>query len=114
MLFRGGIALFRRLEKWTKPRYAPFVEQEGFRRFHALMMIAAAILLMLPLPVPFSNTLPAYAISFMSLGYLQRDGAMMLVSYGFSLLTIAYFTAIAVLGVEGFQWLALADWRPWS
>lgn len=105
-LFRGAIALFRRLERWTKPhRLRGLVEGERLHRFHALLMIAVAALLMLPLPIPFTNSLPAYVVFFLSLGYLQRDGLFMVIAYGFAVATGAYFTLIAVLGVEGFRWL---------
>ncbi|MCI3926221.1 exopolysaccharide biosynthesis protein [Paenibacillus sp. TRM 82003] len=111
MLFRGAIALFRRLERWTKPRrYGMLVERDDVRRLHALLLIVVAVLLMLPLPIPFSNSLPAYVVFFIALGYLQRDGMLMLVSYGFALLTGAYFALIATLGVEGFKLLAQGMW----
>jgi hypothetical protein len=105
MLFRGAIALFRRLERWSKPRWERFLGREAFRRLHALLIVIHAILLMLPLPIPFSNSLPAYVIFFIALGYLLRDGAMVIAAYCFSILTAAYFIGIAVLGFEGVQWL---------
>lgn len=110
MLFRGAIALFRRLEKWSKPRYAQLVEPAGVRRFHAVLLIAAGVLLMLPLPIPFTNSFPAYVAAFIALGYLQRDGAMLLVSYALSVATAAYFGLIAALGFEGVRLLLRSVW----
>lgn len=106
LLFRGAIALFRRLERWSKPhRFSLLVEQAALVRLHAVLILAAGILLMLPLPIPFSNSFPAYAIVFFALGYLLRDGISVLLAYAFSILTAAYFTLIGTVGLEGLQLL---------
>ncbi|HZG58223.1 exopolysaccharide biosynthesis protein [Paenibacillus sp.] len=111
LLFRGAVALFRRLERWSKPRrLAALTASGGTLRLHALLALSSAVLLMLPLPIPFSNSLPAYVIAFIALGYLLRDGAMLLFAYGFVLLTAAYFALIGVLGFEGLQLLLREAW----
>jgi hypothetical protein len=110
-LFRGAIFLFRRLEKWTRRnRLAGLVTRSGYRRFHALLILFAALLLTLPLPIPFSNSLPAYVVFFTTLGYLQRDGALFFLAYGFAVLTAAYFASIAFVGLEGLQLLVQGVW----
>jgi hypothetical protein len=53
-------------------------------------------LLALPLPIPFSNTFPAWAIFFHTLGQLEEDGALIIVSYIQTLLCFAYFGALAL------------------
>ncbi len=111
LLFRGGAAMFRRLERWSKPRRLPgLTTSRGALKGHALLALVCAALLMLPLPIPFSNSLPAYVIAFISLGYMLRDGALFLFAYGFALLTGAYFALIAFVGIEGIQLLARKAW----
>jgi len=111
LLFRGAVALFRRLERWSKPRRLPSLTESGGALFwHALLALACSILLMLPLPIPFSNSLPAYVVAFVALGYLLRDGALFFFAYGFAALTGAYFALIAVVGIEGLQLLARQAW----
>lgn len=105
LLFRGAIALFRKLERWSKPRLENWVEREWVRRFHSMLIVVNALLLTLPLPIPFSNSLPAYTAFFISIGYLQRDGAMMIAGYVSALFTFAYFALIWLLGMEGFRLL---------
>ena len=46
--------------------------------------------------VPFSNTLPAVAILFLSLGMLERDGLLIVVGYLMNVATIFYFGALAI------------------
>ncbi|TLS53999.1 exopolysaccharide biosynthesis protein [Paenibacillus antri] len=111
LLFRGAVALFRRLERWSKPRRMPaLTASDGALKGHALLMLVSSVLLMLPLPIPFSNSLPAYVVAFVALGYLLRDGALFLLAYVFALLTGAYFALIAVVGIEGLQLLTRKAW----
>ena len=44
--------------------------------------------------VPFSNTLPAFAILFLCVGVSQRDGAIVLGGYGLLIGTCVYFAAL--------------------
>jgi len=46
--------------------------------------------------VPFSNTLPAVAILFLSLGMLERDGLIIVAGYLMNVATIFYFGALAI------------------
>lgn len=111
-VFRSAASLFRRLEKLSRPRrLRTLVVSTGALRIHALLSLVAAVLLMLPLPIPFSNSLPAYVIAFSALAYLLRDGALLLFAYFFAALTGAYFALIVVVGAEGLQLLVREAWR---
>jgi len=64
---------------------------------HGLALVLAGVLLMFPLGlVPFSNTLPAVAILFLSLGMLERDGLIIVAGYLMNVATIFYFGALAI------------------
>jgi hypothetical protein len=64
---------------------------------HGMALILAGVLLIAPLGlIPFSNTVPGFAILFLSLGMLQRDGAFIVAGYVMNLATIAYFGVLAV------------------
>jgi hypothetical protein len=58
---------------------------------------------MSPLPLPLSNTLPAYGALFLAAGTLERDGYAILAGYVMVLLTIIYIGGVAVLGGVGTQ-----------
>ncbi len=100
-----GSGLFKRIEKFTRPRL-PFIAcGETMQRVNAALLVVSALLLMLPLPLPFSNTLPAYGVLFLAAGSLERDGCLVLMGYLMILLATVYFALLALLGAAGLQML---------
>jgi hypothetical protein len=93
--------LFTRLEGVMHPRLQVLTHRGTIGRFNGVLLVLSGILLMAPLPLPFSNTLPAYAVLFLSTGSLERDGYLILAGYLMVLLTIAYFGGLAVFGGVG-------------
>lgn len=71
----------RILEKLLKPRAIALTKTVFLVRVHALVMLISALALLLPLPIPFSNTFPAWTILLMACGLLERDGVFVLASY---------------------------------
>lgn len=114
--FRKVFAATRKLvlgmEKLLRPRLLWLCATARREQLHALPMVVCASLLLLPLPVPFSNTVPAWAIIFLCGGLLERDGVFILAGYVATLLAAAFFTAIAILGVGAvdiiWRWLTQA------
>jgi hypothetical protein len=98
-----GIRLFIGLERWVHPRLWPLTHGPTIGRFNGILLMLSGLLLMVPLPLPFANALPAYGALFLAAGSLERDGAFVLAGYAMVLLTIAYFTLVAVLGGLGVQ-----------
>jgi hypothetical protein len=45
------------------------------------VMLVAAGVLMLPLPIPFTNTVPAWVILLVAAGLLERDGLVLAAGY---------------------------------
>ena len=86
-----GAAFFKKIEFLIHPRLLFLAERSVMTRANGLLMGIAAALMILPLPIPFTNTLPAYTILFLSLGSLERDGAVILLGYGMFLATFGYF-----------------------
>ena len=66
-------------------------------------MFLCSALLLLPLPVPFSNSIPAWAIMLMAAGLLERDGLFILGGYITALAAFAFFGVIGVFGMEVFD-----------
>lgn len=89
----AGMAWVRRLEKISKPhRLAAFVDGRTPELVNNLAFILAALLLMAPFGfVPFSNTLPALALLFYAVGFMQRDGGAILLGHVANIATIIYF-----------------------
>jgi hypothetical protein len=61
----------RRIERMAHPRFWPGGDAVLDRIYGALVLFLA---LMVTLPIPFGNTMPAVAIVLLSLGFTARDG----------------------------------------
>jgi hypothetical protein len=94
--FFGSVLKFagrvlRVLEKLLRPRAVWFTESVWLARGHAGLMLVAALVLLLPLPVPFSNSFPAWTILLVAGGLLERDGVAILAGYVAAVAGLAYF-----------------------
>lgn len=96
-------AFLSRMERWTKPRLLGLTSSSPLCRLHRAALIISAVLLMSPLPLPMSNTIPAYGVLLFALGMLRRDGYVIIGGYCMLALTTAYFVGIGILGVSGFR-----------
>jgi hypothetical protein len=95
-----GAGLVRRIEAVIQPRLHGLTGSAAINRFNGLVLILGGVLLMFPLGlVPFSNTLPAFAILFLCIGMSQRDGWFVVAGYAGTIATIVYFSALAWLAV---------------
>lgn len=99
-VFNKGSIWLHRLERVSLPHRLNWLAATGMANFlNNCALIAGAALLMLPFAlIPFSNTLPALAILFLSIGLLQRDGLCILFGHLANLATIIYFTVLTVGG----------------
>jgi hypothetical protein len=106
VITRGLVVGF---EKLLRPRLLWVTQSARLDQLHAVPIVICALLLLLPLPVPFSNVVPAWAVLLVAGGLLERDGAAIAVGYLATLLALAFFAAIGVLGVEAgdiiWKWL---------
>lgn len=98
-----GAGLFSKLEKWVHPRWGVLSRSQIMQRFNGLIMIASAILLMAPAPLPFTNTLPAYGVLFLAIGSLEHDGFAILSGYLMVAACIVYFAIIGFFGLAGIR-----------
>lgn len=79
------------LEAFLKPRWAWLFSRSAFVSVHALLVFASSLLLMLPLPIPFSNMFPAWVILFIVGGLLAKDGVAIMLGYATALACAGYF-----------------------
>lgn len=98
--FKRALVWFHRLEKVSRPHRLPGLTTSRFMNLaNNLSFILAAVLLMAPFGfIPFSNTIPALALIFLSVGMMQRDGGSMLLGYLSNIATIFYFAFLIVGG----------------
>ena len=74
-----------RIEKLLKPRLIFMTEDIG-KRVIGLIVIPLSILILIPFP--FSNFVPAFSILVLSLGLIEKDGLVVLIGILISLSTI--------------------------
>lgn len=85
----------RRFEHLVRPRLLGLTAGPRVNQAHGFMLVLATITLFAPLPlVPLQNTLPGAAILLLCLGMAERDGALVLLGYLLTLVSILYVAGI--------------------
>ena len=102
-VLNGMSRVLTALDKFTKPRLTILADRTLIDYFNSTVMILSSFLLMLPLPVPLTDFLPAYSILFLALGKIERDGYMILAGYFLATVTAIYFILIFILGLSGIK-----------
>lgn len=99
-----GIELFGKVESFMKPRLTVLSEGAMMNTINGLVLTFAGVLLIFPFGlIPFSNTLPALAILFLSVGIAQRDGLFILFGYIMTVATVIYFGALFIGAIAAGQ-----------
>ena len=81
--------LLARAERMLRPRWSILVSHSAERPLGAICLVLAIVL---SLPIPFGNMLPAFAICLIALGVLERDGVWVtagVISAALSLIIVA-------------------------
>jgi len=95
------------LEKFMHPRLMFLTRSHSFRFVNLILLIISGFFLGLPLPIPFSNTVPALVILSIIFAQLEDDGVMVLVGYVFAFLMFLFFFSLGA-GIWKFAQ------RPWA
>lgn len=98
-----GCWFYGKIEKIVKPRLVYLFEGPGMITVVGLCIALAGLLLSLPIPppFPFTNTIPGFAIILLSLGLMERDGALIIGGYVFTAMASTYVLLIGFLGKAG-------------
>ncbi len=96
--------------KFTRVRCESWVSGEKGERLVGWLILAGGTLLAVPMAsLPLNNTLPALMIVFACVGWLERDGLMVIVSLAWGIATLIYFTLVAIalilFGSKVFTWI---------
>jgi hypothetical protein len=94
---------FRRLEKLLKPRLIYPEYPAAFQRVSGVVVLFCGLLLLLPLPVPFSNAFPAFTIILLAAAGLERDGAVFIAGCVQFIFCLGFFAALCLGGSEVWQ-----------
>jgi hypothetical protein len=90
-LFLTAGKILRLFEKFLRPRVTVLVDTPLLRQLHAALIVLAALALLLPLPIPLTNSFPAWTILLIAAGLLERDGAFILAGYVIFAAGVLYF-----------------------
>ena len=90
-VFAAAAGIIRLFEKFLRPRATLLADVGLLRQVHAVMMFIAALVLLLPLPIPLTNTFPAWVILLVAGGMLERDGAAIAAGYAVFVAGSLYF-----------------------
>jgi hypothetical protein len=94
-----------RIERVIRPRYWPFWRKQGDRIIGCVALVLAIVV---TLPIPLGNWLPAFATALLGLSLSERDGLLLAVGGAVS---VASFCVIAaVVGAAGFATHAAMGW----
>jgi hypothetical protein len=99
-LLNGIVSILKRIEKLIKPRLTVLCSGKRIDQINAILIGICSILLMLPLPVPLTDFLPAYGILFLSLGSLECDGYFIIAGYVMVAITSVYFLVTGIIGLD--------------
>ena len=99
-VLRGATRLARWLEFFLRTRLVFLQDWMVFRRVAGVMIMLSGVLLLLPLPLPFSNSLPALTVLLLAAGALERDGLFFLAGCLMFVVCAAYFAFLALGGAR--------------
>ena len=102
-ILNGMSRILSSLDKITKQRLTLMIDGPLMANLNSSIMILCSFLLMLPLPVPLTDFIPAYSILFLALGSIERDGYLIFAGYSMATITVIYFFLIAFLGLSGIK-----------
>lgn len=87
------------IEKISKPR-GNLTKNRVLTKLNSLLIIVLAVLLFLPLPIPFTDFIPAVSILLLSVSCLEDDSYLLILGYIVSIFTMGYFASVGYIGVE--------------
>jgi hypothetical protein len=102
-LLTGAVKMARQLEKFVRPRLAFLHTGPGMVQLIGLAIVIAGLGLMLPLPIPFSNHLPAWAVVLLAIGMMEKDGLCVLLGHLTAIVAWVFIALTSVFAVRGFQ-----------
>lgn len=104
-LLRTGGRIVRLLEWGLRPRWTILLDRPVLHYAYGLILLASGALLLLPLPIPFSNGLPTLVVVLISGAILERDGYCAVAGVALFAVTVAFFGGLAWGGAQAAGWL---------
>lgn len=104
-LLKAGSHILRWLEILLRPRLQFVHSTWIFQRLAGVLIAISGFFLLLPLPIPLSNLLPASTVLLLAASALERDGVFFLAGCALFAINLVFFGALALGGVEAIGWV---------
>jgi hypothetical protein len=111
-LLSAGGKVLAGLEVFLRPRFSFVHTTWVFQRITGVLIVLSGAFLLLPLPIPFSNILPAATVLLLAAGALERDGLFFFAGCLLFGVNVVFFGALAFGGIEAVRWLL--QWSGWG
>ncbi|WP_413874511.1 exopolysaccharide biosynthesis protein [Albidovulum sp.] len=98
------VVVLGRAERLLRPRWSIFVGHGAERVLGALCLVLAIILV---LPIPLGNILPALAICLIALGVLERDGLWVLIGILMAVLSLVLVAGVVYALVKSMMFILM-------
>lgn len=92
--------VMRGVEYFLRPRLGFVPRHAVFSRIAGFLIALSGLMLMLPFPLPFSNSLPAWTVILLAAGALGHDGLFFFAGCVAFLISVAFFTLVFFGGME--------------
>ena len=102
-VFAAARKVLRAFEIFLRPRLLWLTRSAAMQQLHAVPILLCSLMLLLPLPVPFSNLFPALSILLLCGGLLERDGLFILGGHIAFLVSIIFFAVLGFAGASGIE-----------
>ncbi len=104
-ILRGSLKMARGLEVLLRPRLCFLVDYAVLHHFYGAMICICGVLLLLPLPIPLSNLVPALTVIFLAAALIERDGYFIVAGTLMFVVTLAFFGGIFFGGAALVNWI---------
>jgi hypothetical protein len=84
----------KKVELLIRPRWLWLVHSKIAQIFLGLLILLNGFFLALPLPIPFTNAIPAWCLLIMAVSQIEEDGICMLVGMLLGALSTAFFIVL--------------------
>jgi hypothetical protein len=98
---RAGQHLLRQAERFIRPRGQWFHSHRWARPIAGAVIAVSGLELALPLPIAFTNSLPAIVIATTAVGLLEEDAVLLALGETAGLLVLGIFAGFLVLPILG-------------
>jgi hypothetical protein len=107
-ILRASAKLLGVMEKLLHPRMVGIFERQLTQFLTGIVFFICGALLLLPLPIPFSNIFPAFTVVLGAAAFSERDGWCLAAAAVMFLLTVVFFGGLVWGGAELVGWMGHA------